>query len=166
MGPVKPTRSPGSSMRALSKCGRNRLFYISVFACAPIPLCFARRKHGRRGWLQGSQRWHPPEVWQKKSQQGEANRTYCRGHRLSFFILTSFSEGSCYCLTPKVRGLWVLFWTVILFYMCRNRIAGEAVRILPGECAGLLRMKTHPLVCASESSPLGPPVASSSARRL
>lgn len=36
-----------------SKRGRNRHFYISVFACSLIPPCFDRRKHGTRGWLQG-----------------------------------------------------------------------------------------------------------------
>lgn len=50
--------------------------------------------------------------------------------------------------------------------MCRNRVAGEAIRILPQGCAGLFRMKTHAPGCASKSSPLGQPVASSSVRRL
>lgn len=78
----------------------------------------------------GCQCWHTAENWQKKSQQ-EANRTYCRGHRLSFFILTNFSERSCYFCCHKLGDFGFYLFTVIPFFMCRNRTAGEAVWILP-----------------------------------
>lgn len=168
MGPVKPTCSLRVPQKVFSRYGRNKIFYVSVFARAPYSPCGLQEGNMAE---EDDSRASSASIHQRFATRNPNKSHQDLQQRPQTFLLRTYQllRGVLPLLPPTNPRLEAFQccleqWFLYIFCKCRNRIAGEAVGILPQEQARLLGMKTEG--CASESPPLGPPVASSSARRL